>query len=152
MISRIVTDLTHRPQRWLIAGIAATVVLAIFMEGVARLVIGGPLKPAALICQVFGWNASLLWLGEILHYLLGVIAFPIGYVVMRGIIGGLPGIVSGAIWGILLWVAAGLILAPLAGTALFFGGGQVMIASLVAHLAYGLVLGAVFRPARATAA
>ena len=67
---------------WLIAGLLATIVLTIFMEGIARLVLGGPMKPAALICALLGVDDSYLWLGEILHYLTGLIAFPIGFVVL----------------------------------------------------------------------
>ncbi len=144
MFRRISDAVLTFPRAWLSAGLAATIVLALFMEGVARVVLGGPMKPAMLICQAFGWDASLLWLGEVLHYALGLIVFPIGFVILRAIAPlGQPAL-AGAIWGVLLWLGASLVLAPLAGIAPFFGGGRIMMASLVAHLAYGLVLGGVY--------
>jgi hypothetical protein len=133
-----------KPKRWLIAGVAATLVLAVFMEGIARIVLGGPMKPAVLICQVLGWDLSLLWLAEILHYALGLIAFPIGFAVFRAVMSKGSTILSGAIWGVVLWIGASTVMAPAAGVALFFGGGKMMVASLVAHVAYGMTLGAAF--------
>lgn len=142
-MDRIRTELFRNPMAWIGAGVIATVVLAIFMEGIARIVLGGPMKPAALICQALGWDSSMLWLGEILHYGLGVIGFPIGYIIFKVITGMKSGVASGLVWGFILWIAAGTIMMMAAGQPLFFGFGKTMVASLVAHLAYGGVLGAV---------
>lgn len=142
-MQKIRTELFRNPMAWIGAGVIATIVLAIFMEGIARIVLGGPMKPAALICQALGWDSSLLWLGEILHYGLGVIGFPIGYIVFKVITGMKSGVASGLVWGFILWVAAGTVMMMAAGQPLFFGFGKTMVASLVAHLAYGGVLGAV---------
>ena len=150
MLETVLHSLVSQPRRWLLAGLVASVVLAIFMEGIAPFAIGGPLKPALLICQLFGWDTSLLWLAEIIHYALGLIAFPFGFVVLRETVGLGTAVIAGTVWGAILWAGAGAVIAPLAGQAFFFGAGQVMMASLVAHLAYGLVLGAVYgqmRPA-----
>jgi len=148
MFASVFFVLFKQPRRWLVAGLISTVVLAIFMEGIAPFVIGGPLKPALLICQLFGWDESLLWLAEIIHYGLGLIGFPIGFVVLRETLGLGTAVIAGSVWGVVLWVGAGAVIAPLAGQAVFFGAGQVMIASLVAHLAYGFVLGAVYAQQR----
>jgi hypothetical protein len=138
---KIRTELLRNPIALIVAGAIATVVLAVFMEGVARIVLGGPMKPAALICQALRWDSSLLWVGEILHYGLGVIGFPIGYVIFKVVTGTQSGVVSGLVWGVILWIAAGTVMMAAAGQPLFFGFGKTMIASLVAHLAYGGVLG-----------
>ena len=142
-MQKIRTELFRNPMAWIVAGVIATVVLAIFMEGVARIVLGGPMKPAALICQALGLDSSLLWVGEILHYGLGVIGFPIGYIIFKVITGMQSGVISGLVWGFILWIAAGTIMMMAAGQPLFFGFGKTMVASLVAHLAYGGVLGMV---------
>ena len=144
MIKDLFSALLTRPLRWLMAGIAATIVLAIFMEGIAPIVLGGPMKPAGLICQALGWDNDMMLVAEFMHYALGVIFFAIGYVVFLGITGMSGGIVSGAIWGVILWIAAGTIMMTLAGQPLMFGFGKTMVASLVAHVAYGIVLGLVF--------
>lgn len=149
MLARFTHALLAAPRRLLLAGFAATLVLAIAMEGIAPFAIGGPLKPALLICQLFGWDLDLLWLAEIIHYALGLIAFPIGFVVLREMLGlGAP-VMAGAIWGVLLWIGAGAVIAPLAGMAPFFDAGQIAAASLIAHLAYGVVLGGVYGRASA---
>lgn len=144
MFESIFGAIFARPGRWLVAGIAATIVLAIFMEGIAPMVLGGPMKPATLICAALGWDNDMLWVAEIMHYALGVVFFAVGYVVFLAIIGMKGGILSGAIWGVILWVAAGTIMMWLAGQPLMFGFGKTTVASLVAHVAYGIVLGAVF--------
>ncbi|MEM1045767.1 MAG: DUF6789 family protein [Pseudomonadota bacterium] len=152
MISTTLSSIAGQWKAWLAAGLAATLVLALLMEGLARAVLGGPMKPAVLICQVFGWDQSLLWLGEILHYALGLVGFPVGYVVLRSMVAAGPGWLVGAGWGLILFVGAGAVMAPAAGLTPFFGGGTMMVASLIAHLAYGFVLGAVFARFRADTA
>ena len=129
------------PKAILTASIPATIVLAIFMEGVARIMLGGPMKPGVIICGIFGWGDDLLWLGEVIHYALGLILFPIGYLIALAITGMRAGLVSGIIWGVILWIAAGTIFMGLAGN-FFWGFSQTTIASLIAHVAYGAVLGA----------
>ncbi|MEP2731294.1 MAG: DUF6789 family protein [Ascidiaceihabitans sp.] len=130
---------------WLIAGIAATIVLTIFMEGIARLVLGGPMKPAAMICAILGLDPSFLWLGEIVHYATGLIAFPVGFILICTLFKVRPAVGTGLVWGALLWVIAAVVFVPLSGGPLFFGFGKTMMASLVAHLAYGAVLGFIYQ-------
>ncbi len=144
MLSQAINAIITNPKRWLLAGLAATVVLVIFMEVVARFALGAPMKPAVIISQILGWDQSLMWLAEILHYSLGLIGFPIGYVVLREIIGLGSAKISGAAWGFILWLGAAGVMAPLAGMGFFFGGGKMVMASFVAHIAYGLVLGIVY--------
>ena len=102
------------------------------------------MKPASLIAQAPEWDNSLLWVAEIMHYTLGVIVYPIGYIVAMGVTGMRGGVVSSALWGVVLWIAASTIMMSLAGAPLFFGFGNAMITSLVAHVAYGAVFGGVF--------
>ncbi|MDA9865255.1 hypothetical protein N9C96_01125 [bacterium] len=128
------------PRNWAVAAVIATIVLTIFMEGIARVVFGAPLKPAALICGIFGWEQDMMMVAEIIHYAIGLIAFPIGYIVLRSIVPSVPSFLLGLAYGLVLWLVAMAVIAPMAGVAAFLGGGQMMIGSLVAHLAYGVVL------------
>ncbi|WP_299732134.1 DUF6789 family protein [uncultured Tateyamaria sp.] len=149
-MSRILTILLRERRNWLLAGLGATIVLTVFMEGVARLVLGGPMKPAAMICALLGLDQSYLWLGEIAHYATGLIAFPVGFILVTTILDLRPTLSTGALWGVVLWLVAGLVLAPLSGGAIFFGGGRMMLASLVAHLAYGGTLGHLYQRVQKT--
>lgn len=140
-IERAFNGIFAKPDRWFKAGIIATIFLAIFMEGIARIVLGGPMKPASLIAQALGWDNSLLWVAQIMHCTLGVIVFPIGYIVAMGVTGMRGDVISDALWGVVLWIAASTIMMSLAGAPLFFGFGKAMIASPAAHVAYGGVFG-----------
>ena len=130
---------------WLLAGLGATIVLAVFMEGVARIVLGGPMKPAAMICAILGLDDSFLWLGEILHYATGLIAFPIGFVLLCALANLRPTLGTGCVWGVILWVMAGIIFVPLSGGPVMYGVGKTMVASFVAHTVYGAVLGLLYQ-------
>lgn len=48
-----------------------------------------------------------------------------------------------ALWGVLLWLAAMVVVVPLAGQPFFFGFGMPMVAALVAHIVYGVILAAI---------
>lgn len=84
--------------------------------------------------------------GAILHYVDGVI-FAIIY--DRYIYGRLPGhdLFRGLIYGILVWIGAGLVYLPLSGAGLFGAGlgGPFLWAVLIWHIVWGIVLG-VFYP------
>lgn len=84
--------------------------------------------------------------GNVVHYLNGVILALIFVAFLQNVT---PGgwLVQGIVYGILLWIAAGLIVVPLAtGTqaGLFFLNtpmpGSMLLSSLTFHLAYGVAL------------
>jgi hypothetical protein len=89
-----------------------------------------------------------LWLGEIAHYATGLIAFPIGFILICTLLSLRPSTGNGLLWGLALWEIAGIVPVPLSGGALFFGMGKTMMASLVAHLAYGATLGFLYQRRR----
>ena len=128
-------------RRWLYAGLVATVFFAFFMEGVARLILGGPLKPAVLLCQVLGWDLEFLWLAEIIHYFSVIIVLPLIFLIFRRPLWWAGSVVAGLIWGALIWYGGAAHAAPSVGISPFYGGGNVMYASLAGHLIYGVVLG-----------
>jgi hypothetical protein len=45
--------------------------------------------------------------------------------------------------GVLLWLVAMAVIVPLAGKPFFFGFGMPMVAALVAHIVYGVILAAI---------
>ena len=103
------------------------------------------MKPAAMICAILGLDDSWLWLGEIVHYATGIIAFPIGFILASMVLNLRSNIGTGLAWGVFLWIVAGVVLVPLSGGSLMFGMGKTMVASLVAHLAYGGVFGLLYQ-------
>jgi hypothetical protein len=75
----------------------------------------------------------------VLHFFNGSIIFPMGFAFLAGRLQG-PWLVKGLIWGITLWLLAGVVVMPMSGFGLFgynADGLRVAASSLAGHLAYG---------------
>ncbi|BBE71801.1 hypothetical protein [Oharaeibacter diazotrophicus] len=128
----------------LLAGLAAD----LLWEGWARLItpmlVGGPLEPAALVQSVFGWQSRFA--AEVVHALVGVVAYPIGYLfvarpLQRLLLPTLPLLPTGLGFGIGLWVFALYVMAHLiAGLPPFLGFVPLAWASLAGHLIFGVTV------------
>ena len=114
--------------------------------------VGGPLQPAALVQSVFGFNDWVL--AEAIHAVVGIVFYPLGYlfialplaVGVARLIGlsDLPWLVTAVGYGIGLWVFALFVMAHLfAGLPAFLGFVQLTWASLIGHLIFAIVLGAI---------
>ena len=143
-----------------LAAVAALATWEIFARLIAPLWIGGPLEPAGLIQSVFNsalvnaliGNIGLTKSGaEALHIFNGLVGYPLGYLLVvrplaKSATPALPWWVVSAAYGVALWVFALYIMAHLiAGFPAFIGFSQLTWASLVGHVAYAVVLGAVIR-------
>jgi len=122
----------------LIGCLAATLVMQYLMP----MVTGVSIDAAGMLGGMLGsWAA-----GMAVHMLLGVIIFPLLYVlVVYHLIGGTP-FVRGLVFGVALWLLAVVVVMPIAGAGVLMsnvGGMVAVLASLVAHLLYGGILGAV---------
>ncbi len=136
-------DVKNKGLRLTAAAIVATVVLEMMMQVGAPKMLGiPPMNPANLVTNILGLSEGHV-LGTVVHFGLGLIGFPIGYMIVA--YRHFPGqyLLRGALWGVLLWLAAMVVVVPLAGMPFFFGFGMPMVAALVAHIVYGLVLAAV---------
>jgi len=98
---------------------------------------------AAMLGSLLGgsWVA-----GMVLHFVNGTLIFPAIYA--YGLAGILPGppTIKGAIWGIVLWVLAQVAVMPMMGGGLFssaMGGMMAVMGSLIGHLLYDGLLGAI---------
>jgi len=126
----------------LIAGAVATGVWEIWARAITPLLIGGPLQASALVKSSFGISSSFL--AETIHILTGLIAYPLGYLLVarplfRLLPVHLPWPLAGAAFGVGLWVFAMYVMAHLvAGFPPFLGFGNLAIASLFGHILYGL--------------
>jgi hypothetical protein len=133
----------------LLAGFAAEVIWEVWARLITPLWVGGPLEPAALVQDVFGLKSRLP--AEIIHFLVGFIAYPIGYIfvaqpVARTVTPFLPWWIVALGYGVALWVFALYIMAHLfAGHPPFLGFIPLTWASLVGHLAFAVAIGVVVR-------
>ncbi|MEO1205215.1 MAG: hypothetical protein AAFV45_02685 [Pseudomonadota bacterium] len=145
---------------FVLAAVAALATWEIFARLIAPLWIGGPLEPAGLIQSVFNsalvkdlfGSVGLTKSGaEALHIFTGLVGYPLGYLLVvrplaRATVPALPWWFVSAVYGTALWVFALYIMAHLiAGFPAFIGFGALTWASLVGHVAYAVVLGAIVR-------
>jgi hypothetical protein len=133
----------------LIAGLAAEVVWEIWARFLTPFWVGGPLEPAALVQDVFGLQTRFP--AEVIHFLVGLIAYPIGYIFIAQPVGRtvtpfFPWWIVALGYGVGLWIFALYIMAHLfAGQPPFLGFIPLTWASLVGHLAFALTVGAVVK-------
>jgi uncharacterized membrane protein YagU involved in acid resistance len=84
--------------------------------------------------------------GLIMHLINGAVIFPVIYaLVLFRVLKGGPA-AKGTEWGVILWLVAQLVVMPMLGAGVFsskMGGVMSVMASLIGHLAYGSLLGAV---------
>ncbi|GAB5469081.1 MAG: hypothetical protein Kilf2KO_21110 [Rhodospirillales bacterium] len=131
----------------LLAGVASTITWEIWARIVTPAVIGGELSPAGLVQAVFGFQNLLL--AEAIHLLTGVIAYPLGYLLVarplaRSLLPSLHWSLLGLLYGVVLFVFALYVMAHLfAGFPAFIGWGNLAWMSLLGHLIFALVLAAV---------
>lgn len=129
--------------RTLLAGLVATLVLTAIMYWIAPLMLGQPMDVAGMLSGMTGTSWSV---GMVMHFLLGVLVFPLVYALI--LYTRLPGApwLRGAIWGLVLWLIAEIVVVPMAGGGVFhaaMGGAMAAIASMMGHFVYGAVLGGI---------
>ena len=124
-------------------GIAGTIVMTIMAMYLAPMMTGMPMDIAAMLAGMMGMSWTM---GMIGHLMMGIIVFPLLYVfIVHDRVPGSP-LVRGLIWGVVLWVMAVAVVMPMAGAGFLManiGGMMAVVASLMAHLAYGGLLGAI---------
>lgn len=130
-------------QKVVTAGVAGTVVMTLLMlmgpvMGMPKMDMGqmlGPMNPMVKMPYAVGW---------VMHFIIGVILTGI-YAAL--FLNTLPstGWKRGAIWGLIPFVMAQLVVMPMMGMGVFSGGQIMMImGSLIGHLVYGGVAGLVY--------
>ncbi|PKA39919.1 hypothetical protein N2599_29255 (plasmid) [Rhizobium sullae] len=133
----------------ILSGLAANITWEIWARLITPLWVGGPLEPAALVQSVFGFNNLLL--AEMIHAIVGVVFYPIGYLfiarpLQRLIVPKLPLLLTGIGFGIGLWIFALYVMAHLfGGQPAFLGFVTLTWASLIGHMLFGTVVAFVVR-------
>ena len=127
----------------ILGGIAGTIAMTLMMHFLAPLMTGQPMDIAARISGMLGQSYMI---GMAIHFMMGIIIFPVIYalVVYQWVPG--PGLLRGAIWGAVLWLGAITIVMPMAGAGFLMseiGGVKAVIAALMGHMVYGILLGSI---------
>lgn len=131
----------------LLGGFVGTVVFTLMGKFVAPQVIGQPMDVAALLAPIFGGSHTA---GVIAHFVNGIVVFPIAYLVLgqRNLPG--PAWLRGAIFLIFLYLVAMVVIMPILGHGFFFDSPPKAMVALMAHIAFGICMGAIIgRPTRA---
>lgn len=125
------------------SGLAGTAAITVMMYGAAPMMLGLKMDIAAMLGAMLGGSRVL---GMIMHFLNGIVIFPLIYT--QAVSKVLPGEPSqrGASWGAILWFISQAMVMPLMGVGFFSshaGGITAATASLMGHLAYGVILGSI---------
>lgn len=129
-------------KRLALGGAIGLVTWELFANLVTPIFVGGPLEPPALITSLIQhWSGILVpWpLAVAIHYLTGILLYPLGYwftsrwVLTLGTIG------DGLLWGVITWVLALGVFATLAGLPFMLGFIPLAWFSLIGHVIYALV-------------
>tara|TARA_R110000868_G_scaffold80390_24_gene228484 strand:+ start:198 stop:632 length:435 start_codon:yes stop_codon:yes gene_type:complete len=128
----------------LLAGFIATVVLSVMMVIKGMMGVMPELDIAAMIGTMMGASVAVGW---VIHFMIGTIAWGGGFAVLYNVIPGGSPILKGIVFGIAAWLGMMIIIMPMAGAGLFGMNLGIMapILTLVLHVIFGTVLGAVYQ-------
>jgi len=98
-----------------------------------------PMNPAVMLAGAMGGSLALGWLA---HFMIGN-TLAVGYALFGSRFPG-PGVVRGALFGIIPFFMAQLLVMPMMGMPLFSGSAAMAMGSLVGHLVYGGFVGGVY--------
>ncbi len=130
------------------AGVVGSLAFTVFGLYVGPLV-GLPAgNPADMLAMQMGGMAAAGWAA---HLMIGVVLTVVYAKFAKGMIPG-PGPVRGMIFSIAPWLIAMLMVLPMMGAPLFGGSALVASSSLLGHMVFGAVIGAILgEPAKAKA-
>lgn len=126
-------------KRAVAGGLAATAVMTALML-MAPVMGLPPMNIGAMLGSMMGGSSFLGWMA---HFAIGTI-LAIAYAALFAT--RLPGrgFVRGAVYGLLPWILAQLVVMPMMGAGVFGGSFGAGFGSLMGHLVYGAVLGGVY--------
>ncbi|MCH8010655.1 MAG: hypothetical protein IIA61_01700 [Candidatus Marinimicrobia bacterium] len=130
-------------QKVVLAGVAGTLAFTVLlfigpMMGLPKMDMGqmlGPMNPMV---------AMPYWMGWVMHFIIGIVLTGIYAAFFVKLLPS-DGWKRGAIWGLIPFLLAQIMVMPMMGMGVFSGGNVLMImGSLMTHLAYGSVAGLVY--------
>lgn len=132
----------------LIGGVAGTLVMTLVGLYGAPMMGIPAMNPADMLAGQMGGSLVAGWVG---HLMIGMM-LAVGYtVVFAARIPG-PPVARGAIFSLIPWLMAQVMVMPMMGMPLFSGDARMAMGSLIGHLVYGAILGAVVGEVAATRA
>ena len=97
------------------------------------------MNPADMLADQMGGIAVMGWIA---HFMIGVI-FAVAYAVVAGSLPG-PVVVRGALFALAPWLLAQMAVMPMMGMGFFSGAMNLAMGSLIGHIIFGGVVGAVY--------
>ncbi|WP_144206845.1 DUF2938 domain-containing protein [Shewanella donghaensis] len=139
-VAKIKVVMKEKLVRGLIGGLVGTIVFTLMGQYMAPKLLGQPMDVAALMAPMLGGSHTL---GVIVHFIMGTFLFPMGYL-MVGILNlkG-PAPIRGAIFLTAIYLGAMTVMMPILGQGLFFNSMPKAMVALVAHIVFGLLMGAI---------
>jgi hypothetical protein len=128
----------------LIAGFVATVVLSILMFLKSMMGVMPQLDVIMMLSAMMGSAPTMGWVA---HFVIGTVIWGGGFALLYDTIPGGGAVIKGIVFGIAAWVIMMIVVMPMAGAG-FFGMNMGMMApvmTLVLHIIFGAVLGAVYQ-------
>ena len=122
-----------------LAGLIGAAVMTVVGLYVAPMMGIPEMNPADMLADQMGGSAVLGWIA---HFMIGVI-FAEVYAVVAGSLPG-PVVVRGALFGLAPWLLAQVAVMPMMGMGFFSGDMTMAMGSLIGHIVYGGVVGAVY--------
>lgn len=131
--------MTRNWGRAVVAGLVGTAVMTAVGLWVAPMMGIPRMNPAEMLAGQMGGNALLGWAA---HLMIGIILALI-YAVVASSLPGAPAL-RGALFGLAPWLIVMLIMMPMSGMPMFGGTVAGAMGSLIGHLVYGAVVGAIY--------
>lgn len=133
-------------KRAVFAGVVGTAVMTMIGLWVAPMMGMPRMNPAEMLAGAMGGSALLGWAG---HFMIGIVLAVIYAIVAPALLG--PPALRGALYGIAPFLLAQIMVIPMMGMPVFSGSASMAMGSLVGHLIYGAVVGALYGPLGAEA-
>lgn len=125
------------------AGLAATMVLSMIMVAKGMMGLMPELNVIAMLSSMMKSAPAIGW---IIHFMIGMLAWGLGFVAVYRYLPGKSDITRGISFGVAAWAMMMLVIMPMAGAG-FFGqkmGVMAPVMTLMLHVIYGAVLGYVY--------
>lgn len=122
------------------AGLAATIVLSMIMVAKGMM---GLMPELNVIAMLSSMMKSAPIVGWIVHFMIGMLAWGLGFVAVSRYLPGKTDLIRGISFGVAAWAMMMLVIMPMAGAG-FFGlkmGMMAPVMTLMLHVIYGAVLG-----------
>ncbi len=128
----------------IIAGFVATIVLSLLMIMKAKMGLMPELNVISMLASKMGGAVAMGWLA---HFMIGTIGYGILFALINPVLPTSSLVSKGMVLGVLGWLVMMIVIMPMMGAGLLglAMGAMAPVMTLVLHLIFGAVLGAVYR-------